>query len=65
MVPCTNRERYGLRAVAPDVHVKMLNMDTTDVSTRKYICTCIYSQTCIERSPLGERKSDLIRKMTS
>jgi hypothetical protein len=26
---------------------------------------CIYSQTCIKRSPLGQRKSGLIRQVTS
>jgi hypothetical protein len=25
----------------------------------------IYSQTCTKRSPLGQRKSDIIRQMTS
>ena len=30
-----------------------------------YLCLNIYSQTCIKRSPLGQRKGGLIRQVTS
>jgi len=29
------------------------------------LCSVIYNQTCIKRSPLGQRKSDLLRQVTS
>ena len=50
------RQRSGVKCTV--IHVVLIILNSFNGSTK-------YNQTCIKRSPLGQRKSDLIRQVTS
>ena len=58
--------QYILINLIPGVlNIAVYNFMTVLGKMTTSIIVFIYRQTCIKRSPLGQRKSDLIRQVTS
>jgi hypothetical protein len=65
LIPITIRPNKMFNIIWHQLFIFLIKNITISYSKFKHTYIYMYSQTCIKRSPLGQRKSGLLRQVTS